>query len=88
MRNIRLTLSALMMAAGSAAALACTSLIAAPGATESGSSMITYAADSHTLYGALYSQPAADHADGAVRRVIDWDSGIPSSQGALSHKEK
>lgn len=64
-----------MMAAGSAAALACTSLIAAPGATESGSSMITYAADSHTLYGALYSQPAADHADGAVRRVIDWDSG-------------
>lgn len=75
MRNIRLTLSALMMAAGSAAALACTSLIAAPGATESGSSMITYAADSHTLYGALYSQPAADHADGAVRRVIDWDSG-------------
>ena len=31
-------------------ALACTSLIAAKGATTDGSTMITYAADSHTLY--------------------------------------
>lgn len=56
-------------------ALACTSLIAAPGATDSGSSMITYAADSHTLYGALYQQAAADHSAGAMRRVVDWDTG-------------
>ena len=56
-------------------AIACTSLIAAPGATTDGSVMITYAADSHTLYGELYSQPAADHADGAMRQVVEWDTG-------------
>lgn len=53
---------------------ACTSLIAAKGATADGSVMITYAADSHTLYGELYNQPAADHKKGAMRQVIDWDS--------------
>ena len=56
-------------------AMACTSLIAAKGATDDGSTMITYAADSHTLYGELYHQPAADHAPGTMRAVHDWDSG-------------
>ncbi len=54
--------------------LACTSLIAGKGATADGSVMITYAADSHNLFGELYSQPAATHPKGAMRRVIDWDS--------------
>ena len=58
-------------------ALACTSLIAAPGATADGSSMITYAADSHVLYGELYNQPAADHPAGAMRKVIEWDTHKP-----------
>lgn len=53
---------------------ACTSLIATPGATANGSSMITYAADSHVLYGELYNQPSADHAKGAMRPVVDWDT--------------
>lgn len=44
------------------AAEACTNLIAGKKATKDGSTMVTYAADSHTLYGALYHQPAADHA--------------------------
>lgn len=61
------------MSAG--AALACTGLIAAPGATTDGSIMATYAADSHTLYGELYHQPAADHPAGAMRKVIEWDTG-------------
>ncbi len=56
-------------------ALACTSLIAGKGATADGSVMITYAADSHTLYGELYSRPAADHEPGTMRKVYDWDSG-------------
>ncbi len=54
---------------------ACTSLIAGPGATDTGSSMITYAADSHTLYGALYKQDATDHRPGAMRKVVEWDTG-------------
>ncbi len=60
---------------GILAADACTSLIAAKGATVDNSVMITYAADSHTLYGELYRQPAADHPKGAMRQVYDWDSG-------------
>jgi dipeptidase len=53
---------------------ACTSLIAAAGATTTGSTMITYAADSHVLYGELYNQPAADHEAGSMRKIIDWDT--------------
>ena len=56
---------------------ACTSLIATPGATAKGSSMITYAADSHVLYGELYNQPAADHPAGAKRPVVEWDTHKP-----------
>lgn len=63
----------MILAAGSA--LACTGLIAAPGATADGSTLITYAADSHTLYGELYHKPAADHPKGAVRKVVEWDTG-------------
>jgi hypothetical protein len=63
-----------MSLAATPVAEACTSLIAAAGATETGSTMITYAADSHVLYGELYNQPAADHAAGAVRKIIDWDT--------------
>ncbi len=56
---------------------ACTSLIAAKGATTDGSVIITYAADSHNLYGELYNQPAADHPAGTMRKITDWDSGKP-----------
>ncbi|MDE5662221.1 MAG: C69 family dipeptidase, partial [Muribaculaceae bacterium] len=73
--NKFLTAIALAGALGAADAIACTSLIAAPGATVDGSSMVTYAADSHTLYGALYRQPAADHDKGAMRKVVEWDTG-------------
>ena len=64
-----LTLSASLTGAD-----ACTSLIAAKGATADGSVMVTYAADSHNLYGELYRQPAADHAPGTMRPVIEWDT--------------
>ncbi len=59
----------------SSTALACTGLIAAPGATADGSTLITYAADSHTLYGELYHKPAADHPKGSMRTVTEWDTG-------------
>lgn len=56
-------------------ALACTNLIATKGAMVDGSNVVTYAADSHTLYGELYHQPAADHPKGAMRKVVEWDTG-------------
>ena len=40
--------------AGTATAFACTNFIVTKGASTDGSVMVTYAADSHQLYGALY----------------------------------
>ena len=70
----------IVMAAAVAASFdadACTSLIAAKGATADGSVMVTYAADSHNLYGELYNQPAADHPAGTMRKIVEWDTGKP-----------
>ncbi len=72
MKKLTVTLSIALAAA--IETLACTSLIATKGATADGSNLITYAADSHTLYGELYNQPAADHPKGSMRQVVDWDS--------------
>ena len=67
--------TALVAAGGIFTAEACTSLIATRGATENDAVMVTYAADSHTLYGELYHQPAADYPEGAMRKVYEWDTG-------------
>jgi len=56
-------------------ASACTSILVSRGASADGSTMITYAADSHTMYGELYHYPAASYPAGARREIIDWDSG-------------
>ena len=59
--------------AGIATADACTNFIVTRGASTDGSNMVTYAADSHGLYGSLYSyvpgkyQPFMD--------VTEWDTG-------------
>ena len=42
-------------------AFACTNFIITKGASKDGSCMVSYAADSHTLYGELYYRPAADY---------------------------
>ncbi len=72
LRNLILSLAAM---ATPLCALPCTSLIAGKGATADGSVMVTYAADSHTLYGELYSTPAASHAPGEMRKIHEWDTG-------------
>ncbi len=69
-------LAALLLSAPGAAE-ACTNLIAGKKATTDGSVMVTYAADSHNLYGMLTHTPAADHPKGAMRKIVDWDSGKP-----------
>ncbi|HPF50847.1 MAG TPA: C69 family dipeptidase [Draconibacterium sp.] len=53
----------------------CTNFLITKGATVDGSTMITYAADSHTLYGELYYQPAQDYPAGAMRKIYEWDTG-------------
>ncbi len=56
-------------------ALACTNFLVTKGASTDGSTMVTYAADSHTLYGELYYQPAMDYPEGAMRDIYEWDTG-------------
>ena len=58
-----------------APAEACTNFIVTKGASTDGSVMVSYAADSHALYGALYHTPAGKHARGAMLPVCEWDSG-------------
>ena len=73
--TIKLLSAALLALAGWTAADACTNLLVGKNASADGSTIITYAADSHTLFGDLQYLPAADHAPGAMREIIDWDSG-------------
>jgi len=64
-----------LLIAGRNESPSCTNILVSKGATKDGSTMITYAADSHTLYGELYYRPAADYPDGTRVKVIDWDNG-------------
>ena len=59
------------------AGVACTNFLVGKNASVDGSTMVSYAADSYALYGFLYYRPAADHAEGVVREVKDWDTGKP-----------
>ncbi|MPQ46572.1 dipeptidase [Marinifilum sp. N1E240] len=54
---------------------ACTNYLVTRGASTDGSNMITYAADSHVLYGELYFRPAADWSEGTMIDVYEWDTG-------------
>ena len=56
---------------------ACTNLIAGKKATADGSVMITYAADSHNLYGELTHTPRTKHAPGTMRKIVEWDTNKP-----------
>jgi len=65
--------------------IACTNFLVTKGASKDGSVMITYSADSHTLYGELYHWPAATWPAGSMLDVYEWDTGkflgkIPQAQ--------
>lgn len=55
--------------------LACTNFVISKGASTDGSTMITYAADSHVLYGELYFTPAAEYPEGTMLDIYEWDTG-------------
>ena len=57
--------------------MACTNFLFTKGSTTDGSVMITYSADSHTLYGELYHWPASDWPAGTMLDVTEWDTGKP-----------
>ena len=66
--------ASLLFAAGNRSE-ACTNVIVTRGASADVSCLVSYAADSHWLYGELYFKPQADWATGSKLKVYDWDSG-------------
>ncbi|MDR0619509.1 MAG: C69 family dipeptidase [Bacteroidales bacterium] len=55
--------------------MACTNFLVTKGASADGSTFISYAADSHVLYGELYFRPAATYPAGTMMTVEEWDTG-------------
>lgn len=55
--------------------MACTNFMVTKGASTDGSVIISYAADSHVLYGELYHWPAATYGSGTMLDVYEWDTG-------------
>jgi len=53
----------------------CTNFIVTKGASVDGSVFITYAADSHVLYGELYHWPAGIWPAGTMMDIYEWDTG-------------
>ncbi len=73
MKNVFLFLIGLFLLSSST--WACTNFLITKGASADGSTMISYAADSHVLFGELYHTPAADHKAGSLLKVYEWDTG-------------
>ena len=58
----------------SAYAMACTNFIVGKDASTDGSVICTYNADDYGMFQNLCHYPAAKHASGEMRRVVDWDT--------------
>lgn len=72
MKKIVLTI---MSAVALGSASACTNFLITAGASANCGNIVTYAADSHQLYGSLYHFAAADYPENSYMDVYDWDSG-------------
>ena len=83
MKNLRFLAATLLLMTLSSlsTAYACTNFLVGKLASVDGSTMISYAADSYGMFGYLNFTPAADHPEGAMREVKDWDTGRP--QGSI-----
>ena len=80
MRKISICIAAVAALFLTVEAWACTGLLVGKKASTDGSVMISYAADSHTLYGELYRWPAATWPKGAMLDIIEWDTHKPLGQ--------
>jgi dipeptidase len=77
MKRHLLSIAAGLAALATPTAEACTNFIVTRGASTDGSVMVTYAADSHQLYGALYkyNAPRKNYPAGTMLTVTEWDTG-------------
>jgi dipeptidase len=80
MKNVRFVAALLLLSTFNfqlSTIRACTNFLVGKKASADGSTIISYAADSYSLYGFLRYSPAADYPAGATREVVDWDTGKP-----------
>lgn len=73
MKKILITLLSLI-ALAQLPTQACTNFLFTKTSTKDGSTMITYAADSHTRYGQCRFHPATDHQPGEMLKLYDYGS--------------
>ena len=69
-----LALAVSLMVGNAPEADACTSLLVGKNASADGSAFITYNCDDYGMYGYLRYYPAAKHAKGEMRRIVDGDT--------------
>lgn len=80
-RSIICTVAALaMLFMSESAGNSCTNVIITKGASIDGSSLVSYAADSHVLFGELYYHKAAKWKPGTMLDVVEWDTYKPLGQ--------
>ena len=80
MKKVRLSILILAISTFFAQAVACTSILVTRKASVNGSTMITYAADSHTRYGDLYYLAGGVHKPGEMVQIYDYGDGRPLIQ--------
>ncbi len=73
--NLMVAVFATILLLGSNLSMACTNYLVTKGASKDGSTMISYAADSHLLYGELYHWSAGEWPEGTLMDVYEWDTG-------------
>lgn len=69
------TLSLAFLQAGWQQSNACTNVIVTKGASVDGSTFVSYAADSHDLFGELYYWPGKEYPEGSMLNIREWDTG-------------
>lgn len=75
MNKFYFTLFFLIITGTFSATFACTNFLLTKSTTKDGSTIVTYSADSHTLYGELYHWPASTWPTGTMIDVYEWDTG-------------
>lgn len=80
MKKTRITLILSIFLAIPSLSEACTNYLVTKGASADGSTMVSYAADSHIRYGELYWRPAADWPEGSMITLYDRGTAKPLGQ--------
>ncbi|MDR1198222.1 MAG: C69 family dipeptidase [Prevotellaceae bacterium] len=73
-RNLTTVVIAVILSISYSHTQACTNFLVTKGASATGSTFISYSADSHVLYGELYFWAAAKYPAGSMLKIYEWDT--------------